>query len=243
MKNRHVFKSVIFDFDGTLIDSSPSILECFARVLEEAGLQPLVPLDKSLIGPPLCQTLKNLTGLPDGDALEGLAANFRKIYDMAGYRATRVYPGVEDLLSKLDAHEIPMAIATNKRLTPTLKILDHLGWKKYFQLAATLDTPGTPHDNKASLIRSVLDDMGGDASKSLYLGDKWEDGEAAAANGMRFIAAGWGYGNWGKAKLPLGWYLIQSPHELAEQLDVLFSWKNEFYSNPVKNASAKSVCQ
>ena len=223
MKNKNVFKSVIFDFDGTLIDSSPSILECFERVLEEANLQPVVTLDNSLIGPPLRQTLKKLTGLPNGDALEQLAAHFQRNYDMEDYRATRVYPGVEELLSKFVSHKIPMAIATNKRLKPTLKILDHLGWGKYFQIAATLDTPCPPHKDKASLIRSVLADIGGESSKSFYLGDKWEDGEAAMANGMPFIAAGWGYGNWGEAKLPLGWYLIQSPYELMEQLDVLLS--------------------
>jgi len=219
---RHACQTVIFDLDGTLIDSSPSILECFKRVLEEANLQPVVPLDNSMIGPPLRRTLENLTGLPDGDALERLAANFRSIYDMEGYTATRVYSGVEDLLSKLASHEIPMAIATNKRRTPTLKILEHLGWEQYFRIVGTLDTPLIPHADKGALIGWVVDEIRADAGTSLYLGDKREDGEAAAANGMPFIAAGWGYGNWDGAEMPADWHLIRSPYELTEQLENRF---------------------
>lgn len=213
---RHAYQSVIFDLDGTLIDSSPSILECFKCVLEEAKLKPVVPLDNSLIGPPLRRTLKNLTGLADGDALEELAVSFQKIYDTEGYRATHAYPGVEELLSEFLSLRIPMAIATNKRRTPTLKILEHLGWEHYFRIVGTLDTPLIPHPDKGALIGWVVDEIGADAGASLYLGDKFEDGEAASANGMPFIAAGWGYGDWDGVDMPADWHLVRSPQEITE---------------------------
>lgn len=210
------FRSVIFDLDGTLIDSSPGILECISRALEQAGMQPAVPLENSLIGPPLRRTLKNLTGLPDGDALEGLAANFRQIYDTEGYRGSRVYPGVEKLLSNLASRGIPMAIATNKRRSPTMNILEYLGWERYFRMVGTLDTPANPHADKASLLRSMLAETEAEARTVHYMGDRWEDGEAASANGMPFIAAGWGYGDWGKVELPADWRLVRSPQEITK---------------------------
>jgi phosphoglycolate phosphatase len=212
------YYSVIFDLDGTLIDSSPSILECFRYALKEANLQPAMPLDNNLIGPPLRQTLMNITGLPPGEAIEKLAITFRDIYDSEGYKATLVYPGVEDLLSQLASRQVRMAIATNKRRTPTLKILQHLGWGRYFQMVGAVDTSTPSHADKATLLGSLLNELGVDAAASLYVGDKWEDGEAAAANGMAFAAAYWGYGEWKHSEMKPGWRLISSPYEFITEI-------------------------
>lgn len=222
MKNDQTYKSVIFDLDGTLIDSSPSILECFEGVLKEANLQTRVTLDHSVIGPPLRQTLMNLTGLPAGDSLENLVVSFQTIYDTEGYKATHIYPGVEDMLLKFASMKIPMAIATNKRRNPTVKILEHLGWDHYFWRVGTLDAPSIAHPDKSALIRHMIDERRLTANESIYLGDKWEDGEAAAANDMQFFAANWGYGKWETNAMPTGWRLIPSPAKLTEQLDLLF---------------------
>lgn len=221
MKSNSRFDTVIFDLDGTLIDSSQSILECFAAVLANAGIQPTVPLNSSLIGPPLKKTLMNITGLPDGEQIEQLAIDFKDIYDTEGYKASRVYAGVEELLSSLAAKNTALAIATNKRRTPTLRILEHLGWERYFQLVGTLDTPVPPHINKAALIGKILENMNKTAEKSLYVGDKFEDGEAALANRMPFIAAGWGYGEWKPVSMPSGWELAMSPYKLTEHFDTI----------------------
>lgn len=217
MESASRLHAVIFDLDGTLIDSAPSILESFRLVLDEAGLMPQVPLNAALIGPPLRQTLAKITGLAAGAQLEELAASFQRIYDSDGYRATRVYPGVEALLAALAASGIALAIATNKRRTPTLKILQHFGWERYFRLVGTLDTPIPPHADKAALIRTLLDELGTTAPSSLYLGDKLEDGEAAAANAIPFLAAAWGYGDWSSTPMPQGWGVAQNP-EAAQKL-------------------------
>jgi phosphoglycolate phosphatase len=216
MKNNRIFDAIIFDLDGTLIDSSPSILSCFGHVLTEAGLQPLVPLSDSLIGPPLRQTLISLTGLTDNTLLERLVDSFKECYDTEGYKASKVYDGIEVLLERLTKYELPLAIATNKRRVPTMKILEHLGWTEYFRVVGTLDMLVPPHTNKAALIRFLFNEIGVPVEASLYVGDKWEDGEAAAANDMAFCAAGWGYGEWDVADLPLGWQAVQSALELAE---------------------------
>jgi phosphoglycolate phosphatase len=211
-------QAVIFDLDGTLIDSSPSILECFGLVLKSAGLQACLPLSDSLIGPPLRQTLINLTGLTDTTVLDKLVESFKAIYDTEGFKATRVYDGVEALLEYLSEKSIPLAIATNKRRIPTLKIIEHLGWGKYFCTVGTLDTPTPPHSDKAALIRFVLSEMEIAGEKTLYVGDKWEDGEAATANGMAFCAAEWGYGEWNPGQLQQHWSLSNSPCSLKVQI-------------------------
>lgn len=214
ISSHYPYQTVIFDLDGTLIDSSPSILKCFYHVLRKSNIPPLLPLGDSLIGPPLRQTLINLTGLTDDSLLDRLVDAFKECYDTEGYKAARVYDGVEGMLAHLSGCNIPMAIATNKRRVPTLKILEHLGWKSYFRIVGTLDTPPA-HPHKAALIKSLLNNMGASADTTLYVGDKWEDGEAAAANGMAFYAAGWGYGEWDSEKIPRGWRLIGQPIDVS----------------------------
>ncbi len=210
------YQAIIFDLDGTLIDSSPSILQCFGAVLAEVGLQPLVPLTDTLIGPPLRQTLINLTGTTNNDLLDQLVDRFKARYDTAGYRETKAYAGVDSLLARLAESGIPVAIATNKRRIPTLKIIEYFGWQRFFSLVGTLDTPTPPHANKAALIKSQLAELGVNSGSSLYVGDKLEDGEAALSNDMPFCAAAWGYGQWEKRTMPSDWHYAESTFELAK---------------------------
>ena len=218
MKYANAYNTVIFDLDGTLIDSSPSILNCFGQVLNSAGLAPLVPLVSSLIGPPLRQTLINLTGITDSAVLDRLVDDFKECYDADGYKATLVYGGVDEMLAQLADSDITLAIATNKRRIPTLKIVEHLGWERYFLIVGTLDMPVPPHIDKAAMIRQVLNDIGAIAELSLYVGDKLEDGEAAQANHIRFIAAGWGYGEWDSVVMLNNWNYLASPIGLRKLL-------------------------
>jgi len=78
-------KHILFDLDGTLIDSAPTILSCFARVLEKRGMHPKCELTHSLIGPPLIETLRRISGIDDPEILQGLADNFKRYYDEVGH--------------------------------------------------------------------------------------------------------------------------------------------------------------
>lgn len=206
--------AILFDLDGTLIDSAPGILSCFAAVLDEAGIKPLVPLDDSLIGPPLRKTIQILTGIEEPAVLDSLTERFKSHYDTSGYLETRVYKGVEELLALLHRSGIPLAIATNKRRSPTLRILRHLGWEGYFMLVGSLDTPTPAHPDKASLLGAMLLELHLPPSTTLYVGDKHDDALAAAANGMPFTAAAWGYGTWEHARDGSGWSIAASPLEI-----------------------------
>ena len=83
---------ILFDLDGTLIDSSPGILASFGRILAAAGLPPAVPLAASLIGPPLAVTLQQVSGIADEVRLTRLVEAFKQDYDTAGYLATEMFP-------------------------------------------------------------------------------------------------------------------------------------------------------
>ena len=209
------FQAVIFDLDGTLIDSAPGILYGFESALKRAGIKPLVPISTSLIGPPLRQTLATLTGVNIETELDALIEFFKDSYDSNGYQTTRVYDGVEELLAFFANKQIPMAIATNKRKVPTLKILKFLGWESYFQETGTLDSTTPPYPDKAVLINTLLNKLGVAAATSVYIGDTRGDGEAAEANLMPFIAVGWGYGKWQLETMKDGWHYAGSPDSIS----------------------------
>lgn len=218
MTTSQPLKTILFDLDGTLIDSAPSILACFEDVLRQAGVPPCVPVTSSLIGPPLKQTLAILTGIANEDVLENLAARFRESYDSDGYKKSLIYPGIEDQLELLYTKKVPLAIATNKRRVPTLKILDHFGWNRHFQVVGTLDKPGTQFKCKAEVISALLYELDVDASAAAYVGDTTADREAATAVGMKFFAAGWGYGNWASETIMGNISLLEHPSCLAKEV-------------------------
>lgn len=203
---------LIFDLDGTLIDSAPSILSCFRKILEQTQITPLLPLDESLIGPPLPQTLLALTGIRDENRIFALVDAFKDIYDSEGYRDSLPYPGMTEVLAGLQASGHRLALATNKRILPTRLILEHLGWNGYFDSVWSLDCVQPRLADKAAMLRAILQSDGIVPAQAAYIGDKIEDGHAAQANAMRFIAARWGYGEFPDSTID--WLHLDSPQQL-----------------------------
>ena len=183
---------IVFDLDGTLIDSSPSILAAFKGAFLKANLQPMKPLTPEIIGPPLKETLKNLLGENDAEKIDELAEFFKESYDSEGYKQTQVFAGVEHLLAELSKTK-PLYIATNKRIKPTLLIIEHLGWQQYFRGVYALDMLEAAAKNKAELIAYVLKTQSIKTDEAIYIGDRVEDKKAALANNLDFCYAKWGY--------------------------------------------------
>lgn len=184
---------VIFDLDGTLIDSAPSILDCFAKTLSAQGIEPAVPLTDALIGPPLRETLRKLSGVEDEVQLGVMIEDFKQHYDVSGYKATVSYPGVEDLLRNLRAAGLRLHIATNKRLRPTRLILGHLGWAELFSAVYAFDLRTPLFGSKSEMLSVLLQAEDISATRAIYVGDRSDDRVAAANNELGFIAAAWGY--------------------------------------------------
>lgn len=190
---------ILFDLDGTLIDSSPGILASFQRVLDAGGLRPAVPLESSLIGPPLGETLKRITGIEDEAALAGLIEAFKRDYDNAGFRQTLAFDGVAEGLAQLAAAGSRLFIVTNKRLVPTRKILDALGLAGYFTGVHTRDETAPMAPSKSAVTKRVIARYAITPGNAFFVGDSDEDRQAAEENGILFVHAIYGYGAVGGA--------------------------------------------
>lgn len=206
-------KHLIFDLDGTLIDSAPSILAGFAGALKIHGLTPRVALSDKLIGPPLKETLRIVSGVDDPEQLQALADSFKAYYDDQGYQQSGVYPGIAKMLETLQGRGLTLHIATNKRLNPTLKILSHFGWAPWFTHVYALDVQNPPFAHKTAMVAGLLAQQGIAPESAIYIGDKAEDGEAAKANDLPFIAVHWGYG--GFTGHEPGWHHARSAEEIC----------------------------
>ena len=212
------YRHILFDLDGTLIDSAPAILASYRDCFAAAGREPVRPIDASIVGPALTETLQMLTGGTDRALIDELAGHFKASYDSTGYLQTAAYEGIGDLLSQLANSGLRLAIATNKRLHPTQLILQHLGWSTYFDAVYALDMVTPRLTDKAAMIARLLAERSIPREAAVYIGDRSEDGEAADANGLAFIAASWGYGSLLPAHMATHWRTASSPQALAATL-------------------------
>jgi len=213
------YQHIIFDLDGTLIDSAPAILASFRAVFAAAGLTPARAIDESIIGPPLKETLALISGSQDAALLAELAGRFAVIYDSKGLLATEAYAGVDRLLRELAGTGLALSIATNKRIFPTRKILEHLGWSALFRHVYALDLFEPRLPDKAAMLRRLLTDQGIARHQAIYVGDREEDGLAAQGNDLPFLAATWGYGSLSPQELQPGWRLLSRPDELPAAIE------------------------
>lgn len=192
-------KNVIFDLDGTLIDSAPAILGCMNQALKEYEIYPAKKLGVDLIGPPLDLTLEKILGPKNINLVPRVIESFKKIYDNEGFKISDPYVGIEKLLQSLKRANINLYIATNKRIEPTTKIIEYLGWSNYFSGVYGINTPnatGVKFANKSEMIRHLLSDFQIEVSRSIYVGDRIEDQIAAKSNNLESVTVNWGYGDY-----------------------------------------------
>lgn len=219
---------IIFDLDGTLIDSADSVLLCMAAAMDAHGVNPVIPLNKSLIGPPLREMLGKVTGCKDQAIVEELAKTFMEHYDRVGYQETHVFKGVDTMLHELKAEGLRLHIATNKRYLPTRLIASHMHWSELFTTMYAIDSRAPAFVNKGEMLAAQLYDQNIIAAEAIYIGDRNEDLNAAITNGLHFIAATWGYIDEQLISSPSS-YRARSPADISCFINIICT--NHFQQN------------
>jgi len=186
--------NVIFDLDGTLVDSSKGVLSSLNIALNKRDIRAVSPIIKSIIGPSLNDILSLVSGSVDPKVIFELSKEFKLHYDKIGCMEMVVYPGIENLLNSLNLNGCELYIVTNKRGVPTQKMIDVLSWKKYFAKVYSLDNDTFNAKTKGDLIGKVILHNNMSKDKTLYIGDTIEDFKSAEVAGIEFIHVRWGYG-------------------------------------------------
>jgi len=206
-----LIKAIIFDFDGTLVDSEQAIYQCFQSITKQLAPNRVESAKNILIGPPLRDTASEILGPEHQDSLDEFVQLFIEMHDEQVMQHTQPYPDVIQVLKQLHNKNIPMAVATNKRLAPTKKIIDHFGWNDYFSLIECCDSHNEMR-NKDAMIQDIVN-QNPSFQGSYFIGDTVNDGLSANLNQLPFIKACYGYGrdqDWSKVTV------YQEIHQFSE---------------------------
>jgi phosphoglycolate phosphatase len=188
--------AVLWDLDGTIVDSAPGITATLAWTFERLGMPIPSPTEMlAWVGPPLLDAFRELAGLDDAGAQEALAI-YRDRYREVGVFQAAPYPGVPALLREVHAAGIPTSLATSKPESLARAILEREG------LLGELDViTGASEDERRSAKADVvalavqrLGEAGFDASRPVLVGDRHHDVLGAAERDVPTIFVTWGYG-------------------------------------------------
>jgi phosphoglycolate phosphatase len=185
---------ILFDLDGTLIDSEPGITATLAHAFAKIGAE-LPPPDvlRTWIGPPFWQTFPSVLG-DDHARIEAAIGHYRARFEQDGWSAHTVYPGIAQLVAALADAGATLAIVTTKPQHQAQKIINHLPFGGAFSRVYGPDISGR-HCEKAAMIAQALLDFATDAKDAVMIGDRHFDIEGARANGVRALGVGWGFGS------------------------------------------------
>ena len=218
-----MLRAIIFDLDGTLVDSLDDIGAAMNRALTAHGeaAHPL-PAYRHFIGDGVRLLAERALG-PGAAARpptfwDALLTTYRREYAAGIMDRTRPYPGVPALLATLAARAIPTAVLSNKPDEPTRTLVAALLGSHPF-VAVRGERPGTPRKPDPTSARELIAALGVPASACALLGDSHVDIETAKAAGLRALGAAWGFRGRSELEAAGADQVLAAPEELLELLD------------------------
>ena len=190
-------KAVVFDLDGTLVDTAPDILAYLNEMLAELG-RPGLELASvhTIIGDGvkslLLRGLEASGGVPNDLDLDALFHRYLERYTEEPARQSQPFDGVIDTLDRLKAANIKLGVCTNKPQRPTNRLLSRLGLDRYFGSVIGGDALPVRKPDSAHL-KTVLDQLNVKPEHAVLIGDSETDLKTARAAGTPSILVSFGY--------------------------------------------------
>lgn len=209
------FKYILFDFDGTLTDSSEGIFKSLTYAFEFYGHgTPSEGLLRKFIGPPLHYSFSNFCGFSDEHCLE-MTEKYRERYRKIGYLENSIYDGVREMLAKLYDNGFVLATASSKPIKFVNDICEALDIKKYFTFIGATSFDNIK-ENKAFVIEDAMKHLGASKKNTLMVGDRLFDIEGAHNVGIPCCAVLYGFGSREEFEEYRADYIIEKPADIFD---------------------------
>lgn len=187
-----MIKNVIFDLDGTLLDTREGILESVRYAAVQLGYPELSYSELlSFVGPPIQQSFITHYGC-DTEAAQKAANLFRDYYKTVALLKATPYEGIYALCNTLKQHGIRMAVATYKREDYALTLLRHFHFDEYCDSMHGAD--GENKRKKNDIVKLCMDEMHAKPEQTVLVGDTVHDENGAKLAGIGFLAVTYGFG-------------------------------------------------
>ena len=191
------YSAILFDLDGTIVDSAPGITATLAYTFEQMGLPIPTPSELvAYVGPPILDSFRDRAGFTPEQAHHALEIYRPQYLETGVYNAT-VYDGLPGVLRAIHSAGVPLSLATSKPELPATLILEHFGLASQFDII-TGASADEVRSAKADVVAEALvrlEAFGADLSNPVMVGDREHDVHGAAAHGIPTIFVEWGYGS------------------------------------------------
>ena len=186
-------RAILFDMDGTVLDTAPDMVAALNALRAEQGLAPMdYEVVRSAVSHGAARVVKS--GFPDATEQEfaALQGRFLEIYRAALSGGTQLFPGMAQVLDTLEARRLKAGIVTNKAGWLTEPLLEQLGLRGRFDCVVSGDTLAERKPHPLPLLHAAK--LAGVApGECIYVGDAERDVQAAHAAGMVALVANYGY--------------------------------------------------
>ena len=211
-------KLIIFDMDGTMVDSWPGMEYCYNQTFREFGREDMTNDEfvSSFVGN-LTENLRVMLHI-DGEELERAVRIFREHYKDRGHALSTPFPGMLDLVRELHSEGFKLGIATMILQQYAVDILDELKIRDCFDAVEGSDITG--ERSKADMIRTCMVRTSVSNEDTVMIGDGFNDQKAAEKTKVGFIAAAYGYGITVQNCEEYGIECASRPEDIRKAIDV-----------------------
>lgn len=212
---------IFFDFDGTLVDTGPGIMNATHYALLKYGInEENSEILRLFVGPPLIDSFGKYYGFSYEKACDAVI-KFREYYLVKGKTECDIYPRVIEMLDKLKKAGKHLAVATGKPEDLAHRIAGQFGLTDYFDTihGSYVDEEGEHRTDKTEIINLIRDELNiSDPDSCIMVGDRANDIQGAHGAGIKAIGSLWGYGSPEELNGAGAEYTAKAPLDIADMI-------------------------
>ncbi len=215
----HKYSCILFDFDGTVVNTGEGILKSLQYSFKEMGQSvPSMEELKKFIGPPVYYSYTHFYNVSEED-VGTYIKKYRERYKEKGIYESELYTGIKELLFELKNMGILLGIASSKPEHLIYSVADYLGITQMFDVVVGVKVDDSNHSSKTGLILEAINQLNiSDKKNVLMVGDRCFDIDGATGAGVDSCGALWGFGSEEEFKAHNATYIVENPADIINLL-------------------------